>query len=178
MADENNQIVVREAQAPVVAVGTSKSPTALALLASVGIPDNPGRTFSQVIKDYLKAAPFNLKGNDLTQAYYRILKQDLSGLIAARIQQAVADGWIQEFRPGKLSKEGKETRFSVSFFEPKAAKVKAISKTQEDRIATLFGGRDSALGKQVLEYLAKGGMLAKDPVVNAEATTVTEPAAS
>jgi hypothetical protein len=149
--------------------------------------DNPDKSLSVVIKDYLKSK--GLKGKDLQAEYTRILKEETAPLIAGKIAQATADGWLPEYRAYKLDKTGNEVKFAVIYSAPKKEKVTPLSVSQYEKLLASVGGKDSAQGKQMNEWIEKQGMTPKafkirdvestsTPVTEPESAPETEPANS
>lgn len=171
MSDENQQLAVVEQKQMVVSAPVHR--TRDAICAAVGISDDSSKSLSVVIKTYLKNK--GLKGADLQAEYYRILREDTAPLVSAKVAMAISNGWLQEIRTYNLDKKtGEETKFAVIYSQPKVAKTKALSVSQQEKILAAVGGKDSAQGKQILEYLTKNGMLAKVKVTEVVAEVVQE----
>lgn len=146
-----------------------------ALLQRLGVTDDGSLNLTKVIKTYLESQ--GMKGKELKEETNRILRgETVQNHIDAEIGTAQRAGWGREIRYGKASaKDGKTRSFVVTYREPASAKVKAISKSQEEKIMELVGGRDSALGRQILENLAKGKMLSESKVKDVDATVTPVP---
>jgi hypothetical protein len=147
--------------------------TRAAICAQIKIQDDPSKSISAVIKDYLKSR--GLKGADLQAEYNRILREDTAPIAAAKVGDAIAKGWLQEIRTYNLDKKtGEETKFAIIYSAPKVPKVKALSVSQQEKILSLLG-KDSAMARQMMELLAKNKMAANVKVRDVETVTTPEP---
>lgn len=145
-----------------------------AILSKLGITDNGSLSLTKLVKAWLEGQGF--KKAELRDETNRILRGgDVQGFIDAEIGAAARQGWDREIRYGKPSAaDGKVRKIYITLSEPKAAKVKAMTRSQEDKLVELFGGKDSQLAKQALELLSKGNMRAKEVVRNVETEKVED----
>jgi hypothetical protein len=147
-----------------------------ALLESLKIKDDGTTSLTKLIKEHLVSLGF--AKSELKEELSRILKgETVQNHIDKEIGSANRAGWTREIRYGKPSvKDGKVRQIVVTYKEPAAAKVKPLSRSQEERMIELAGGANSAQAKQFIELMKKGGMLKEEVIdVASEVTQVPDP---